>query len=572
MVACTGGSTARGDDTKHAMEQTAPAQRQELQVAELLREIDATLLAVICSALSAQSLLRLEVALGASTGRELQGSAGYRAAWMQLLAREAGLVLAQSHKACAEEMPVSTSKAVLRGVYASSSLDGGWRGFVSTAALQRSTVALSKLHVQHPDGRELLDLETGESWGRVRRLALVHFDVCGCFENTAWDTLVESFCKDRGVPPHTPHCVRSSCASCTVGGLPLHLSLVLRSLPLGRGAQDGFVVDLDMESFNDYFGLEACGTAQHSLHDRQQDLIHVACIFRCGEIERQSACIIRTRCVHGPRFLLPVDQRHLWHFTAFRRGFAQVFRLEVYTGEDRSRPANGSEKRESLVFCIEENLSTAQWNPGLPHGTDLVPLIWAKACTPANEFAAKPFPERSLEGAIALIRRGGGCGFAHKAITARDAGAVGCIIYEGKGDREAMGDVFSMGQRFGAQDYPDPGIPSVMVDATDGRRVIEAVQALGGARARIVLDNSVNALRALNADFQAFREEAKLGEPVHLAVLVERVKTPTCEEDLGTPRLDWFNALDPPGPPWPGRNRRNPDNESLVQLAMVHVL
>ena len=38
----------------------------------------------------------------------------------------------------------------------------------------------------------------------------------------------------------------------------------------------------------------------------------------------------------------------------------------------------------------------------------------------------------TLEGAVALLRRGGGNGFAQKASTARLGGAVGCIIYDGE--------------------------------------------------------------------------------------------------------------------------------------------
>ena len=167
---------------------------------------------------------------------------------------------------------------------------------------------------------------------------------------------------------------------------------------------------------------------------------------------------------------------------------------------------------DSPVLQIDD-VGTAQWNTGLSSGTDVVRMVWLAS----NEFALEPLAPGSLSGRVALVRRGGGIGFARKALAVRDAGAVGCIIYEGPGDRQRMGYVGSMGRRFLGQDFPDPGIPCALVGENRASQLILATQ--HGASARIGLDSSPGAMRRLPSDFREFGRNAAAGLPVHCAVL-----------------------------------------------------
>jgi len=142
------------------------------------------------------------------------------------------------------------------------------------------------------------------------------------------------------------------------------------------------------------------------------------------------------------------------------------------------------------------------------------------AAVAANEFAAEPFAPDSLLGAVALVRRGGGLGFAQKALAAREAGAVGCVIYDGEGALDHW--TGQMGLECGEKVHPDPGIPALLVDLATGALLREALAA--GARVRIGLDHSREALRRLPAELEALTEVAEAGKAVHMAVVVDRAE------------------------------------------------
>merc|ERR1711976_1004156 len=77
--------------------------------------------------------------------------------------------------------------------------------------------------------------------------------------------------------------------------------------------------------------------------------------------------------------------------------------------------------RGALLF--NPVLRTSIWNKNL-HGTGKLPVIHPAL----NDQALEPFPEHTFDGAIALLRRGGGIGFAQKTAVAEAAGALGCIV------------------------------------------------------------------------------------------------------------------------------------------------
>lgn len=230
------------------------------------------------------------------------------------------------------------------------------------------------------------------------------------------------------------------------------------------------------------------------------------------------------------------DCKYFWHFTP-HSNFGLAFSLEIYF-------PSGSDDCNGSVFLIDEGLANARWNLRFAHGTDELPLLW----DPKNEFGSKPYAADSFRGGIALVRRGGGLGFAQKVLALQDAGALGCIVYECEGDRESMGSVFTMGQHFGGIDYPEPKIPSLLVGAAHTNRLLESARKVGlGAenssgsctcsRACIKLERSDAALRRTPVSFDAFRHCLAEGESIHMAVVVERIVLP---EGLRETYLTWF--------------------------------
>merc|ERR1711862_620830 len=98
-----------------------------------------------------------------------------------------------------------------------------------------------------------------------------------------------------------------------------------------------------------------------------------------------------------------------------------------------------------------------------------------------------------------------------------------------------------MGTFFQDVDYPAPGIPTILVNASDGQRLLLAEQ--GGACARVHLGRSIADLRRPPQSYQAFQRLAAAGEPVHISLLLEvaRPKSPESEIEEEV-QAQWFDG------------------------------
>jgi hypothetical protein len=340
---------------------------------------------------------------------------------------------------------------------------------------------------------------------------------------------VEGFTSGEGLKDAAPRVVHSSEVLVDVGGIKVPLSLQL-GCPLPQGPEGGIFLHMNLRAFDEYFERDGDCDAG-SLSERQQDFLHVSCLLRCGlDIERRENALLayeglRARSPYGSYMR---EYSVFWWFDSVAQGVGHVLTLEV----KRYDANNGA---ESEAFTIDD-VGNAQWNLGLEHGTDLVEI----AVDLSNEFADRPYEPGFFEGKVGLVRRGGGKGFAHKACAVRDAGGIGCIIYEQTGDRDSMGGVQFMGRNFEGHEYPDPGIPSVLVEADVGNRLLAAISSPDDARVRINIDRSPESLRRTAPDFEGFRSAARAGEPIHLAVLVERLRR--SHDPSSQAFLAWFEG------------------------------
>jgi len=365
-------------------------------------------------------------------------------------------------------------------------------------------------------------------------MALTHFDAHGCFEDESWDALIEAFRTGTWTSASSQdserwrRCRHSRYVTCDVDGVRVPLALMLSAFQFQggfRNPSEGIVFGLDVKGLGSYFQEEVLpGSTRRSLQERRRDSLRVACVLRCGDAERSYGCVLEYD--ERRNVATESDTRYFWHFTPLRN-LGLALSIEVKPGSD------GTSGEGADAFFIDEGISNAQWNLALPGGTDFVPLVTDLS----NEFAALPYAAGVFECCVVLVRRGGGCGFAQKALAARNAGAVGCIIYECQGDREAMGYVRTMGRHFGGVDHPDPGIPCLLVSAADTNRLLAAAASPGGALARVGLERAEAVRRRIPASFEAFRRCVMRGEPLHVAVLVERVTRP---DDAGDARVSWF--------------------------------
>lgn len=509
-----------------------------------LPEVEPGLLALFFSACEAQTLLRVEVALGAQLGREVRASITHRWNWMRVLSEECGLSLAAVASDGSGDPPSPRAlAAAAQKARVSVPIAGGWQG-IRKGDLATFASVLSKLQVALPSGREIRNPETGHCWGRADRVGeQVHFDVHGCFEGTAWQAIEKSFRTNTALPAGAPRGTSSSAATWSVAGQLLELALVLSSFPnnLG-GSQQG-------PEGGAYFGLEIRGLAAlfESGALGLEDVVHVACVVRCGSIERKCGHVLKYSREAG--HVVDIGLKHLWPLVPLPN-MGMALRIDV--------EEIGSE--EGLQrFSIDEDVTNAHWNGQLTGGTELVPLVWLED----NEFALQQPPPGSLDGCAVLVRRGGGCGFAQKALAAQAAGAAACVVYEAPGDREMLGEVHAMGTLYQGVDYPAPEIPTVLVGAADGERLLAAARAPGGARARLNLGRSVEALRRPAQSFKAFQRLAASGEPVHVALLLERIRDPHWEFGIWGPQVSWFQE--------PDMRRPDPKNEAWVAVAELAV-
>lgn len=524
-----------------------------------LPEVEPALLAVFFSACGAETLLRLEAALGSRIGSDLRAHPAYGRNWAGVLEREAGLSVVQSSLA---QLSLSASgcKNPFFAASPSTPLGGGWRGLSNKQELELCASVIHRLHVENLDGRLFADPDSpdlssscGESCGRVSRLSLAHFDVKECFGDS-WSELVDAY--HGGTQQllrlqfiHTGRREQrrrsSAPVPCLVDGVCVPLTLTLSTID--EDPQLGIFIDICPEAFDPYFMAE---DGLRSRRARRNDVLRVACILRCGGVERHSGFIVGA--CRDQQLPLLIDFKHLWCLSGCGSGLGHALWLEVFPNFDGE------------PFEIDEEVGTAQWNIGATRGSDVTEL----ADLPGNELALEPICPGALAEKIAMIRRGGGIGFAQKAISAREAGAVGCIIYELEGDREELGYVWSMGQRFLGRDYPDPGIPCALIGAGPALRLLAALR-VGGARARICIDTSQKAMRRVPTDFEKFRRCAARGEPVHCTVLVERAPR---IQAAPQPTLAWFEGPSTKNPLRPRlAARTSPDSEVMIRIGTVRL-
>lgn len=106
---------------------------------------------------------------------------------------------------------------------------------------------------------------------------------------------------------------------------------------------------------------------------------------------------------------------------------------------------------------------------------------------------------------------------------AKASGAVGCIIFDGDRPLGNWGMEPGCGLVFNDAVYPDPGIPTLLVDKEVGMRFSSAARSCNdGACAQILVDSSRDTLTKLPPELEEFVGSAVAGEPLHLALLIER--------------------------------------------------
>jgi hypothetical protein len=524
----------------------------------LLPDVDPELLAVVFSACEAQTLLRVEVALGSHLGFPLRANSLYMWNWIKALRHEAGLNLTTGwedsdgdHVHSSLPLHLIPKKeslmAALEKARFSLPLEGGWR-CIHPDQLSSCASVLGRLHAMHPHGREIRNPDSGVSWGCAERIGTpVHFDALGCFKGETWKTIENAFRTNSPLPAGEPWRASSSSVCHSLAGRSISLSLSLRSFSSTsnfEGPEGGIFFGLDMH------GLEALfihrGDGRFPLLGID-DIVHVAYVIKCGSTERKGGHLLK----YYPRAgqLAEISYQHPWHFAPMpNMGIA--LRIDVEHGSEEGLQA----------FCIDEELVNAHWNSRGIDRTEMAPLRLLQD----NEFAARPLAPGSLTGCVALVRRGGGCGFAQKALAVQDAGAVACIIYEAHGDQEMLGKVLIMGAHYQGTDYPFPDIPTLLVTAADGVRLLAATSGQGGANARVCLGRTITDLRRPPQSFQEFQRHTAEGEPVHVAVLIEALRNPTCEAGVWGPQVSWFQG--------PTMRRPDPNDANWVEVAEVMVL
>lgn len=386
-------------------------------------------------------------------------------------------------------------------------LQKGWC-HIPCGELQLHAHALGDWHAAHPDSRVLLDPDTRKSWGRVERLSLCHWEPRRCFDegDVAWDTILRSF--RRGTPSGSAAARRAASTSawCSLpNGCSVELTLMLGAFPDPppsqddevmdpTGRSDGVAFDLDLTKFNAFFEDEDC----------RDDMLHVKCFVLCGGRRRTSRHLLGRS---GPVF--EFSRRFLWHLPP-SAPYGLRSTIEIRR-PDRS------------VELIDEEVVNARWNTLVTSSPISAPLAWASDNQYAATHAAKPLT--NMSGRVALVRRGGGCGFAQKAMLAQEAGAVACIVYEAEGDREMMGRTVAMGTRFCGVDFPAPSIPCLLVGTEHGKQLLDLAISDQGGIVHISLGDSEAALRTPPTSFTAFQQASLRGDPVHAAVLVERIRS-----------------------------------------------
>lgn len=418
------------------------------------------------------------------SSRERQ-SAEYASYWLRLLHGQADVSDVSRDPRAAK----AAKAAELRGIKAafaqlsvSRASNGGWKA-LSIGELEECSLMAHRLHLDYGEGRRLFDAE-GRCIAQVQRVGLTHFDVQGCFADDDWHNFLESVRDSEWRPLWQLRPARSEYLE--VFDTLLSFGLITE----GHPAFHGFAFMPDMSNLV----WRAEGHRQ---------FLHVVMTLFCGGIQR------RCEAYMGPGDEDVLDQ-HIGYFQPWHVAPFWVHTPSNFEGLHQSVNLEmrqmSIERPSSRWHCVQT--MDAEWNEHLD-STPFCPTIFAGA---QNPFATLPFEAGLFEGSIALIRQGGGCDFAHKACAARDAGAVGCIIWS----TEPILDLLSgpMVRTFQGQESPDPGIPCVLISDDAGRRVHAALDQ-GPLYVQIRIDR--------NESFQAFRENVAQGHRVRVAMLAEYI-------------------------------------------------
>jgi len=453
---------------------------------------------------SPRSLGKLELAFGRC---ELQSSSQHSGRWLRVLGAELGLWSENT-----DELPLDAVKKALHWIGVSRPLEGGWYG-LSTADLHAAAELFEGL--QTPSGVCSL---RGEGSARV------HFDVrfgaegsralSSFFHNTVGTTITAS----------------STVVACDIFGQSVTLGLQLCTRPRavvnveGLGPYMVLELNLDLEQIRlaPPDGLEEC--------------LVIRCTLQSGESRAESHSFLRkfdaTDFVpelqewHG---LYKAEEiEHLLSFWPTAGGVCHVAELELYLSDRDPGPVWSGRSWDSWEDRPGRDVRSAVWN-AWQRNTGLVPLVHVMS----NELADKPFAAGALAGSIALLRRGGGLGFAQKAAAARDAGAVGCIIYDGEKalSMSPWGGDECMGLMFDGAELPDPGIPTVLVGQEVSRQLVAAAKS-GNSFVRIGLDHSRESMLRMPQRFEVLVEAVRHARPIHVAVSFELISQALMTETL----------------------------------------
>lgn len=454
---------------------------------------------------SSRSLANLEIALGR---HEVCCSLNHYLRWSRALGMEVGVWLNTSDSA----LPPSVAlKQVLSLGCVSQAIECGWHGLSSN--------------------------EFGNVfsfWERFadKRISLFHFDVCFGVEAAV---ALASF---RQSAIDSPATIASTTVTCEVFGVSVPLRLLFQMQPRwndrieGLGPFPNLEVVLDLEQIR----LPASGGPE--------DCLRITCEILCENAEIKSCSFLRkfdatgfVQALHEWHGLYKVEQTDpLLSFWPTAGGMCHIAELELYHGSDTSTgPGLVGRSWDVSRDLVGTSVRSAVWN-ARKRGTDLVPLIYMRD----NDFACEVFSPGIFNGAVALLKRGGGLGFAQKASAAREAGAVGCIIYDSEkalSMNSWEGDD-CMGLEFNDTMLADPGIPSLLVGKETSECLLAAVET-GGAHVRIILDHSRESLWKPPPRYDAFMKALEDGNPIHVEVSFERIDQPPCDQ-----------------PPWRSRRRQ----------------
>lgn len=409
----------------------------------------------------------------------------------------------------------------LRGI--SHGLHGGWVGLTSAQFL-RGMQLLADIHIEKPHGRTAgvalcNRMQFGPDEGKhmqLDRMLFAHFDLV--FED-GLIPVVESFVTDSlddiGVAHSRP-------VEIDIDGERADLVFKIESAPNSDNSHDRHVclnVYLDLEKFKlKAKGLSLDDTLIISIAVLSTSHEHVLASHTLTQFD-STGYVQALRPWHG--LYRPDHFEPLFSWDPTMNEQHHVSTLVLYAGSaaEGKTPVWAESTRRIKRGKMEGSpvIRTAIWNRDL-HSTDVLPIISPKQ----NDQALEPFPEGTFDGAIALLRRRGGNGFAQKASVAKAAGAVGCIIFDGDGPLDPWFFEPGCSLVFNDVTYPNPGIPTLLVDRELGMKLSAAARSCDGARAQILVDSSRETLMKLSPELEEFISKAVAGEPFHLAVLVER--------------------------------------------------